>query len=390
MGTARARSRNSKTYSPGSYETGYYPGGVWTHLSTTLGSSLDNVGETCNDTLGPYPFVEPHGLTLIKRSVTPLKFYGEAKLSGTNVRRHSGYNPQNWSGYIYVSDPSPTNWNYWKAKALASINPFKPRMDLPLFLFELREFPRMLMNAGKVLNGSLKPSSVPGGYLSYNFGWAPLVSDLLSLMNLRKSLENTHRTLQNAAKGGRVAHRLGTLISNGSPQTESYALGTAGTYQLSYYSRTQITGWCTARVHLTEPLPTVDKDLESYIRQVTLGLSLRPGLLWDAMPWSWLIDYFTNIGDLMEARGGYSAWRFSDLFCMVSTSVETKITHELNKVGSMSFSGGKKSYIRKERSFMGSDPTVGLAFSPFISEYQGTIIGALLTASAFRKHSAFS
>ena len=119
MGTPRTRQRELTTYTAGSYQTGYYPGGVWTPIGApTLGTSISNIHEKNDDTLAPYPFVEPHSLSIVKRKATPLRFYGEAALSSANVRRHSanGYNVTNWSGYIYVPIPAATDINYWKAK----------------------------------------------------------------------------------------------------------------------------------------------------------------------------------------------------------------------------------------------------------------------------------
>lgn len=347
--------------------------------------------EYCDDTTAPYPFVEPHGLFISKRSVNPLRYYGEAALSGFNVRRYSGWNPANWTGHAYVDSASATDWNFWKAKALAAINPFQPEVDLPLFLFELREFPGMLRDLGRVLSGGIKPRDAAGGYLAYNFGWAPLLGDLGKLYNFAESLNRVTSRLQNAANGSKVRRSLGTKEAYGAPGIYSHALGQAGTYQLGYISKTTAKGWCTARVNLTEPLPGVgeyDPGLDA--TRIALGLNASAATIWNAIPWSWLVDYFTNIGDLMDARRGYTRWKFKDLYCMVTTSVETRITGELNKVGSMSYSGGSKSYIRKERSYMGSNPNVGLSLSPMLSNYQMGILGALVTAGALRRHRGFS
>nr|UJQ85131.1 MAG: hypothetical protein 1 [Leviviridae sp.] len=386
MGTPRSRSRELTLHTPGFYQTGYYPGGNWTPIGGPVGGSgIANIGETCNDTLGPGPpYVEPHGLTLIKRKVVPLKFSGEARLSSTNVRRHTNYNPQNFTGYIYVSEPGPTDWNYWKAKAMATINPYRPQVDLPLFLFEFREFPRLLRGLGLVLSGRYKASDVAGGYLAYNFGWKPLISDLAALIDLGGSIAKARRDLQNAAQGGRVSRSLGSMSSHSLLSPYQYALGTAGTYTLSRIQNTTVKGWCTARVHLTEPLPTAGDELQELFKRTAFGLNLRPAMLWDAIPWSWLIDYFTNIGDLMEARGGYSLWRFTELFVMVKTSRSVKIGGALNSVGSMTYTGGEMNYTRKERSYVGSNPNVGLGLSPLLSDYQAGILGSLLTAAALR------
>lgn len=384
MGTPRSRSRELNLHGVGSYETGYYTGSGWQHISYTSGSNLPNIKEAMDDTLAPYPFVEPHNLLSNKIKVYPLRFDGEAVLSASNVRRHSGYNPANWTGHIYAPALPSTDWNYWKAKALASINPYRTQLDLPLFLFELRELPSMLRDLGHVLSGKIKPSSVPGGYLAYNFGWAPLTSDLAALFNFAESINKSRLALQNAANGKKISHKLGTKSSYGLQQTYSYALGVSGNYNLRYNTETTVKAWCTARVHLTSPLPPVGSDLDMLALRTAFGLNLRGETLWDAIPWTWLIDYFANIGDLISARNGYSSWKFKDLHCMVQTVAKTKINSAANQVGSMSYSGGEFYRIRKERSFMGSDPNVGIGFAPFLTPFQSSILGALGVATALR------
>jgi hypothetical protein len=384
MGTPRTRSRELTLHTPGYYQPGYYSGSGWVNLGAVVyGSGLANIGESSNDTLGPGPpFVEPHGLSLVKRKVVPLRYYGEEG-QGFSWRRLYGYNPTNFTSYTYVTIPTATDMNFWKAKALASINPFKPQVDLPLFLFELREFPRMLRDLGHVLQGRIKPRDVPGGYLAYNFGWAPLVSDLKSLFNFAESIAKTRNALTNAANGSKVSHTLGGRSSTGLPTTYSYA-GTVSTYQVEVSHKTSVKAWCKAHVHLTEPLPPLVYDKEMLAMKTAFGLNLRPAMLWDAIPFTWLIDYFTNMGDLMEARGGYNRWRFADLYIMVETTKTDQVTHTTKKLQSMSHAGGTMSYVRKERSYAGANPNVGISFAPMLSDYQTGIISALVTATALR------
>lgn len=386
MGTPRTRSRELNLYIPGFYQTGYYPGGNWTPLgSPTYGSALSNIQEYMNDTLGPGPpFVEPHGLYLRKKKIVPLQYYGEARLSGSNWRRHYGYNPANWTGFQYVSDPPATDMNYWKAKAMAAINPFKPQVDIPLFLFELKDFPRMLRGLGYVLSGTYKPKDIPGGYLAYQFGWGPLLGDIASLYDFAGDMQKTARYLENAANGGRVSRSIGGKSDPGSAGTYSYTLGSDGNYVLAWTSQNTVKGWTTARIHLTEPLPLSVDARQMLVFRTALGLNASAATIWNAIPWSWLIDYFTNVGALMDARRGYTRWRFTDMHVMVKTSYTQKVTATLNQVRDMSWSGGEKSHIQKQRAYVGANPNVGFGMAPMLSLRQVSILGALATASSLR------
>jgi hypothetical protein len=257
-------------------------------------------------------------------------------------------------------------------------------MDIPLFLFELKDLPRMLRGLGDVLSGRSKPRDVPGGYLAYQFGWGPLLSDLGKLADFAKLFADAQNALTNAANGGRVSHSLGGKSSPGSAGTFSYALGSDGNYVLGTISGTSVEGWCTARTFLNEPLPIPVYEREMFILRTALGLNASAATIWNAIPWSWLLDYFFNIGLLMEARRGYSSWHFKDLHVMVKSTKTTSIASTLNQVRSMSYSGGKKIYTRKERSYVGSNPNVGFGFAPMLNLRQTSILGALLTASSLR------
>nr|UJQ85558.1 MAG: hypothetical protein 1 [Leviviridae sp.] len=386
MGTPRTRSQELNLHSPGYYQSGYYPGGNWTPVGGPVsGSSLSNIQEYMNDTLGPGPpFTEPHSLYLRKIKVDPLLYNGEARLSGFNWRRHFSYAWPNWTGFVYVPSPPATDWNYWHAKAMAAINPFKPQVDIPLFLFELKDFPRMLRGLGSVLSGTAKAKDTPGGYLAYQFGWAPLLGDLAKLADFGKLMQNAQNSLTNAANGARVSRKIGNKSSPGSAGTQSYALGSDGNYVLGWAEESSVEAWTTARVHLVEPLPLPVYDRQMLILRTALGLNASAATIWEAIPWSWLIDYFTNIGALMEARRGYTRWYFKDMHVMVTSTYRKSIMTTLNQVRTMSYSGGEMSHIRKERSYVGANPNVGLGLAPMLSLRQVSILGALATASSLR------
>jgi hypothetical protein len=384
MGTSRQRFRSFRTYAPGNRETGYYSGGSWVHLLNSAGSSLENIDESCDDTIGPYPFVEPHDLSLIKRDCDPLLVSGEARTGSFQWQRYASYAPQNWSGAQYVTAPPSSDINWWKAKALAALNPYRPEVDLPLFLFEFREFPRMLRDLGRVLSGGIKPKDAPGGYLAYNFGWAPLLGDLQKLINLGESLQRTRKRLQDAANGRRIRRSLGTIHSPGLPWVYTFVTGQYGSYQLLVTRDDSIKGWCTAKVYLNDPLPD-GPGLDWEVLRTTLNLRVSASTIWESIPWSFLIDYFVNIGDLVEARQGYNRWRFSNMFLMLTSSRLERVASTITQLGGLSYTGGRRVYTAKTRSYMGSDPSVSFALTPMLSGYQLGIIGALATASALRR-----
>jgi len=69
-------------------------------------------------------------------------------------------------------------------------------------------------------------------------------------------------------------------------------------------------------------------------RLALFGLHPSPELLWEVLPWSWLIDYFSNVGDVMSnmSTGAAENLTTSRSFIMRHTIVETEhkahVVHE--------------------------------------------------------------
>jgi hypothetical protein len=61
--------------------------------------------------------------------------------------------------------------------------------------------------------------------------------------------------------------------------------------------------WFTAtfRTHIPK-LPEIlsDKAAVNRMKARIMGLNLTPSTIWNALPWSWLIDYFGNVGHVLS------------------------------------------------------------------------------------------
>ena len=99
---------------------------------------------------------------------------------------------------------------YLVTQALANVNPSNPLVDVPLFLFEFKDFPGMLKNAGDILSGirniskGINPKHANDGFLAYQFGWAPLFSDLRKLLNFAKEFEKRQNFLKQNGGGKKI------------------------------------------------------------------------------------------------------------------------------------------------------------------------------------------
>lgn len=294
----------------------------------------------------------------------------------------------------------PSNLDGWSSAILANLSTNSRAVDIPLFLFELKDFPRMLRDLGRVLRKEIKPSDVPGGFLAYRFGWAPLFSDLYSLLDLGREVENRISYLLSLKKGKRISR---TLHSS-----ETISKGGSVWHDFQFLSHTEETYtdkvWFTCRIgELDESY--VD-DLLTLYRKARSGHSgsaqdvltrltglradgMTASTVWNAIPWSWLVDYLASIGTFIEALGSHVPFRPTDVCVMRHQRKEKQyIVEEIAKSPYLNISATVQSgdliADAKERLAITS-LTPKIRFTPLLSASQIAILGSLVTARLLRR-----
>jgi len=241
----------------------------------------------------------------------------------------------------------------------------------------------MLRDVGRFYkrgSANFKPSGLAEHYIQQNFGWAPLVSDLISFLTLAVSLEKRFAQFNELKqKGGKTYVReLFKGSSNGikAPRRtiESLALVMYGDETRRSQQRT----WGYVTWAPKDSLPSCPKQLLKLAKRAHYGLNLKPSLLWDAIPWSWLIDYFTNIGDFIEASQGAINFEIKDYAMMEETRTVCACAY-IAAPSDSEFGGGLfNTYTTKQR--WKPALTLNTKYAkPALSAYQSSILGSLLT-----------
>jgi hypothetical protein len=196
------------------------------------------------------------------------------------------------------------------SKAISRTNPSRAVVPLLSFLGELKDLPRMIRHAGRYLNGSAykhgdnflsAAKEVASEHLAISFGWAPLINDLVTMAQFAESFERRKNELNRLYSGSGLKRRVNISKSEGSDTKSGYLKTSQGLYIHSTWSRhTQWKSWAVVR---WKPISDVRYDPDSFeFTKVLLGL--RPEAVleaaWELLPWSWLIDYFTNVGELVS------------------------------------------------------------------------------------------
>jgi hypothetical protein len=272
--------------------------------------------------------------------------------------------------------PEPP-WQELVNEALSRLNPNNPVVDLPLFLYELRELSQGLRDLGRYLSGAAR--SDPGGaYLSYQFGWGPLFSDLRTLLNLYDETEKRLKSLREDAKSKRARVNLPGRAYNTehSPMLRS----NRGNDYWWYTRNREATeeSWATT-TYIVDPsdLPSMNGSKADRLRWA-LGLNLSASTVYNMIPWSWLVDYFSTLGSFLESKRGRIPWKAQNM-CVMCKQTEVTTHTRTHWSGGSDWghdSPGSLTIERLHRKVYAL-PAARVVWSPFLSDGQLTNLLAL-------------
>lgn len=194
----------------------------------------------------------------------------------------------------------------WAAEAYAKMKPTKPEFSDLNSLLELRELPGLLRQ--RFTDGGF--SKLGDYHLALEFGYKPLLRDVVNLAFKQRLAQL--RLKQLLRDNGRPVRRRITLRDesvSGAPQSgfaygalqpvlvTQYYVGQPS-WRTTTYFRERI--WASARFRYWLPGGPRDIQWTRKMMQRLYGRNVSPSALYNAIPWSWLIDWFSNLGDLIE------------------------------------------------------------------------------------------
>lgn len=145
-------------------------------------------------------------------------------------------------------------------------------------------------------------------YLNFEFGWKPLVSDLKDAAKAIVESETIIRQLvRDSGKNVRRRRHLPqtneveirnttTGLPNGC--LDSRWFGPAWTRYTDRYQRNTWFSGCYTFEYDPGHLSEISKIATQ--ARILYGLQLTPEVLWNLAPWSWLVDWFANVGPLLH------------------------------------------------------------------------------------------
>lgn len=275
-------------------------------------------------------------------------------------------------------------------KIAADTNPSRVVVDTPVMLFELGNLPKLLWENGlktarraeldrkfggrvdyrKYDAGKDKPSN---SVVASTFGWEQLFRDLFNLLRFSDIVEERIVELENIAKKGGMTRtrRMGTA-TNSEVNANSLIHQTEWTVTCRTTKTTVSEKWASIRWVPDfgfENRKIRTNGMTQKIRVAVSGWNISPATVWEMLPWSWMVDYFTNIGDLLKASNNSLGYHIENACVMnkITTRVKVGPTVLVTPSGG-TFTLPSKSRVTKIRA-VGSILTPEV-HSPFLSAKQ--------------------
>jgi hypothetical protein len=183
----------------------------------------------------------------------------------------------------------------------ARTSPNRSNINLPVSIAELRDIPRMIYLSGKGV-----ARKVASGNLSYQFGWKPVLSDLKKALHFQSGVAKRLSELDRLASGG--LRRKRNLIN---PETNrkvtDHGVFNRSPIGAHIYVRERtvetVERWGTIRYRPGSLIKDPRTDRDRLARKLFLGLNTTQIVdnIWEGLPWSWMIDWFSNAGDLLSS-----------------------------------------------------------------------------------------
>lgn len=277
---------------------------------------------------------------------------------------------------VPVGDYQITSWG---PTAFRMFKPAKPSFSIATFIGESRDLPRLL----KARVEGLK--TISDWWLAVQYGWLPLLEDIKSMIHfVDKMNSQVEFFLDNA---GKPIRRKGTVMTNKTVDLVYDSSGAAtdagittrlnGRFYPTNYSqcRSTITRSLEQSIHFAGEFvywfdghPPDRTQLAAKLA----GLEVTPQVVWNLIPWSWLIDWFTNLGDLIDNLKTEVADGQMARYAYITS--QTKRVYRFSGTDGYTTAGCERHFLSTCRRFV---HPFGLSYSSQLTLRQASILAAL-------------
>jgi hypothetical protein len=284
--------------------------------------------------------------------------------------------------------------NVSTARLLAQTGPMTPKVNSITNLLEIADVLRMLKHAGDLLHklvtnpGSLAtPKVIASTTLAYQFGWGPLIQDLGRVMDFADLVAQRQKELEDlySGKGIRKRTSFGSTSARGKGSQTIASVGgitIKPDWEWSEGTKT----WGTVRWKLRDPSQIGKKPSWRDAWKSVYGLNAGqiPVQIWKALPWSWAIDWFTDISNHLNALQNMVLFRPSNP-CIMCTSHGKVDWKHYSESPTRKFGGATLNYSYRWRQArnLGSLALINVRV-PHMDPYKLSVLGSLTVLGLVR------
>ena len=271
----------------------------------------------------------------------------DTKLGAPDKISYQSYYPQ--AAVAFNAMPGLT-WSGSVKPAIAAIadsHPGEPVVSIPNFVYEMKDIPGMLKHAygrAKSLHNAASskdfksvkeylssPKSAAEDWLNYHFGWMPLVSDLKDIAKVSKETQKKLVFLEGNSKGYISRRRdLGTRLGRSSTPSSTYDSGfILINGRAERYSTEE--NWVVSHWRVNLPSLQAIKSNQLALYGNALGFGDMASNIWNAMPWTWLTDWFVDVGSVIDIYSNKFGVSFANAMTMRHTLQRTVVSAKPGK-----------------------------------------------------------
>lgn len=252
--------------------------------------------------------------------------------------------------------------------AAARTNPSAPYVDVPVMLMELGDIAQLIRDSGRSI---LKQAA--SANIKYQFGIAPLAGDLAKLVYFNDQVERRVRVLE-SLRTNKGYRKTVTVFKGSDSVVEDRTL-----HSNLYFATGKAYGNTTVKVRAHcrwIPDSTLqllsDKAVVKLAKRALLGLTFDASSMWELFPWTWLIDWCTDIGKFLQSRRNIVPATLQSVSVMQHFETSWRMAGK----SSSSFTQTKFALDRTTKSRRPASVYPSAHF-PFLDEKQMGILGSL-------------
>lgn len=201
-------------------------------------------------------------------------------------------------------------------------NPGRAEVSIPRAVAELRDLPDLVRQGGnlyrryfqspmrradrnRLRRGLEAANDGQGIYLAYEFGVAPIISDMHKLLDFQSRFARRAKELERFYSNGGSKRRLqlGKFSATETDDAVPVVSGAGGTWYARRTRTTRVDCWGTIRWRPApgSTIPQTQPWLMHQARRAVLGLGpTQLGDAWDIIPFSWMVDWFGDVGTFLH------------------------------------------------------------------------------------------